>query len=175
MIVEFMGGKCLRCNYDEHQAALVAHHVNPSKKSFQISTGRTLKWTSFQEECKKCILLCQNCHAVVHATNEEFFFNEDNIPDYKDIIDPRARPTEKKTFKCIDCNKDISPKSLRCKPCAGRSNAARSCNKKIKWPPLDELINLVELNNYSSVGRMLGVSDNAVRKHIKTQLRHSAN
>lgn len=40
--------------------------------------------------------------------------------------------------------------------------------EKIVWLPTSELIALVESHGYSKTGRMLGVSDNAIRKRIRT-------
>jgi len=39
---------------------------------------------------------------------------------------------------------------------------------KIEWKPSEELIELSKIYGYSKLGRMLGVSDNAIRKRIKT-------
>lgn len=44
--------------------------------------------------------------------------------------------------------------------------------KKIDWPPTEELLQRVEEKGYSAVGRELGVSDNAVRKHLRTHTSH---
>ena len=68
--VEYLGGKCSRCEWNEHPAGLAFHHVNPADKSFQISTGVTRSWARVRVELDKCVLLCHNCHAVVHATND---------------------------------------------------------------------------------------------------------
>lgn len=63
--------------------------------------------------------------------------------------------------KCINCNTQINIRSTRCKSCAQKLKV------KINWPPIIKLIKMVEESNYSAVGRLLGVSDNAVRKRIK--------
>lgn len=63
MAVELLGGKCCRCGYDKCIAALQFHHVDPMQKLFGISSGATRAWKVVQEELKKCILLCANCHA----------------------------------------------------------------------------------------------------------------
>jgi hypothetical protein len=39
--------------------------------------------------------------------------------------------------------------------------------EKILWPTTAELIELVSKSNFLQVGKMLGVSDNAVRKRLK--------
>lgn len=39
---------------------------------------------------------------------------------------------------------------------------------KIDWPPYDELIQMVTEHNFLWASRQLGVSDNAIRKHLQT-------
>jgi len=66
--VELKGGKCERCGYNRCLGALEFHHMDPSKKEFQISKNRSLE--SMQEELDKCILLCANCHKEEHTSKE---------------------------------------------------------------------------------------------------------
>lgn len=57
-----MGGKCIRCGYDEFISSLAFHHLkdkNPDYRNFGIDELR--------EESQKCILLCMNCHNALHA------------------------------------------------------------------------------------------------------------
>ena len=64
---------------------------------------------------------------------------------------------------CRDCGKKCSPGSARCQSCANRL-----FNKpKIEWPPIDILRNMVDSSSFVAVGQELGVSDVAVRKHVK--------
>lgn len=123
LVVEYMGERCHRCGWDEHQSGLIPHHVDESKKSFSIGTGgQTRSWEKNKQECNKCILLCANCHHVIHATNEEYYFNEDNIPKYNDSIGEKAH---KQLPNCLDCGKEISVRALRCKSCNGKMNALK--------------------------------------------------
>lgn len=69
-IIEYLGGSCKRCGWKEHPAGLVAHHKDPSKKEFRLGDGTFRAWHRIQVECDKCILLCQNCHQLIHATND---------------------------------------------------------------------------------------------------------
>lgn len=164
MIIEYMGGKCFRCGWDDHPAGLVPHHVDPSKKSFSLGSGNTYSWAKIEPECKKCILLCQNCHSVIHAIHDDFYFNEENIPDYGSFVDPTAIiPREQNV--CIDCSSNICFTAQRCRSCAGKTNA-RTGNFKIAWPDIETLEAMIAESNYVQVGKQLGVSDNAVRKHI---------
>jgi hypothetical protein len=94
-------------------------------------------------------LLCPNCHSLT--------------PTY-------CRGTrQKKKYNCPDCGCEIAKKSLKCNKCDGKLKQQKDSLTKIKWPPIDKLIALVNENNYVQVGRMLGVSDNAVRKRIQTR------
>lgn len=43
------------------------HHVDRSKKAFEISSGCNHTWSSIQKEINKCTVLCANCHSQVHG------------------------------------------------------------------------------------------------------------
>lgn len=67
-LVEEFGGKCKICGYNKCIGNLTFHHLDPSKKEFQISqSGRTLSIKKLRLEANKCVLLCHNCHGEVHA------------------------------------------------------------------------------------------------------------
>ena len=87
-----------------------------------------------------------------------------------------------KTYLCVECFEPISRRAyvhkacLRCISCGelsgGRKNYCRPCGganaqTKINWPPVEELLDMLDETNYTVVARQLGVSDNAIRKHIK--------
>lgn len=68
MAVEHKGGKCELCGYDRCIQALTFHHIDPTQKDFTISaSGHTRSWNKLRRELNKCIMLCANCHAEVHA------------------------------------------------------------------------------------------------------------
>jgi DNA-binding transcriptional ArsR family regulator len=68
ILVKESGGRCRRCGFAEHQAALQFHHLDPATKSFSLSAqGVTRSLAKARAEVKKCILLCANCHALVEA------------------------------------------------------------------------------------------------------------
>ena len=67
LVVE-AGGGCAACGYDRCVAALQFHHVDPSRKSFALSSnGVTRGIEHARAEARKCILLCANCHAETEA------------------------------------------------------------------------------------------------------------
>ena len=67
-LVEEAGGACVICGYNRCVAALEFHHLDPSKKRFALSRdGVTRSFAEAQEEARKCVLLCSNCHAEVES------------------------------------------------------------------------------------------------------------
>lgn len=72
-LVEYKGGKCEICGYDKCIEALSFHHLDPSKKDFGIGSGDTVSLKRLKDEADKCILVCNNCHAEIHAQQREIF------------------------------------------------------------------------------------------------------
>ena len=67
--VEYLGGKCKICGYNEHMCSLDFHHIDGSTKDENFSSKRGWSWEKLKKELDKCILLCKNCHSAVHYDN----------------------------------------------------------------------------------------------------------
>ena len=65
--VKYKGGKCKVCGYDKYVGALDFHHINPDEKDFAISELKSYTWDTIKKELDKCICVCRNCHAEIHA------------------------------------------------------------------------------------------------------------
>jgi len=65
-LVDYKGGKCIKCGYNKYNGNLAFHHLDPSKKDFTI-TGKSIAFEKLKLEVDKCELLCHNCHGEVHA------------------------------------------------------------------------------------------------------------
>jgi 5-methylcytosine-specific restriction endonuclease McrA len=100
-------------------------------------------------------LLCPNCHSQTDT-----YAGKNKAKKVKTTKTTKVKV--KKTYSCVDCGVSVNHRSKRCKSCAGKQQT-----NKINWPPVEELIEMVQRTNYSAVARQLGVSDNAVRKRIK--------
>ncbi len=88
--------------------------------------------------------LCPNCHSQT---------------------DNYAGKKLKTLHRCLDCGKNISKISTRCKCCASKINGKKQRRYDISK---EELINLINQYPMTKVGEILGVSDNAIRKRCKT-------
>jgi len=73
--------------------------------------------------------------------------------------------------KCLDCGSAICATSKRCRACQiNLSLVLKPRKPKIDWPPLETLLSMSEKLGFRGLGRLLGVSDNAIRNHIKNTL-----
>lgn len=92
-------------------------------------------------------ILCPNCHSQTDTYG--------------------GKKQRKPASLCAECGlpkkKNNGKAHMAC-----RSREPYKTATKIDWPPYEELVALLKATNYSAVGRMLGVSDNAVRKHLRT-------
>lgn len=43
------------------------HHVEPTEKSFVLSSSTTKALATYREELTKCVLVCANCHGEIEA------------------------------------------------------------------------------------------------------------
>jgi hypothetical protein len=63
-----MGGKCSICGYNKSIFALQFHHLDPSKKIFNVSANLgKYSLQSIKNEIEKCIVVCANCHFEIHG------------------------------------------------------------------------------------------------------------
>lgn len=66
--IEYKGGKCMICGGRFHPAVFDFHHMDPTKKDFTFGKLKKHKFSEdIKEELDKCILVCANCHRVIHA------------------------------------------------------------------------------------------------------------
>lgn len=89
-------------------------------------------------------IVCPNCHALTstHAGR--------NI---------KRRATKN---KCQDCQVEVSVSAIRCKSCVARARGT-----KINWPPVGIILQELKDKPFTTVAAELGVSDNAIRKHLE--------
>lgn len=91
-------------------------------------------------------IVCPNCH-----TQTETFGNK------------RTKPRN----HCVDCGVEICNTSTRCNSCARKARKALYKVKPEDRPSKEELLILIKTKSFVDIGKIYGVSDNAVRKWCK--------
>ncbi len=96
-------------------------------------------------------LLCPNCHS--------------QTPTFagKNLKGQKRRLVQKNDF--CTCGKKKTIRCAMCKECFKQYKADNLT--KIKWPSNDDLIQMIKELNYVQVGKILGVSDGAIRHRLK--------
>jgi hypothetical protein len=61
------GDRCQACGYDRLRRNLHFHHVDPTQKEFELTSGNGKSLARFREEARKCVLVCANCHGEIEA------------------------------------------------------------------------------------------------------------
>lgn len=183
--VVYKGGSCLVCGYSECIWALQFHHLDPSTKEFAVSSKPTIAWARIKKELDKCVLLCNRCHTEVHHGTTELATHlwKNPTPEkgeglLKAVVEAGTlqphRPkyaTPKKHYYCKDCGIEVCGRlSVRCVECNSKFRIGKHTTK-IQWPSVAELLERAQTIGYAALGRELGVSDNAIRKRIRTRQR----
>jgi hypothetical protein len=65
--IKELGGCCIVCGFDRFPCSLDLHHKDRKMKDPNYRSMRGWAWQNILLELKKCVLLCKNCHAAVHA------------------------------------------------------------------------------------------------------------
>lgn len=134
--------KCAICGlgstWNNKPLVLQLDHINGVRRDNRIENLR---------------ILCPNCHTQTHTY---------------------AGKANKKVYCCKGCNVIGSGKGQTgfCSSCVNKQRREGKINlesRKVKERPnLEELYSLVEKHSYLEIGRMYGVSDNAIRKWFKS-------
>lgn len=180
-LVKYKGGKCEICGYDKCEAALEFHHLNPEEKEFQLSSGNTCSLEKMKKEADKCILVCANCHREIHDKiyqdkrddrNKEYEINESLInSNYQKLNCKQAQLNVEEIQKYID--KGLTQKEIS-KICNVSWSTLKRFLKENKISTkrisfnINEMIDLMKkYQNYTQVGKELGIKGSAVQKRFK--------
>lgn len=154
-IIEGFGGKCAICGYNKCQTAFDLHHINPLEKDFTISGFKIKNWSKIVNEVKKCVLLCSNCHRELHAGTTKLPLV---VPQFDESLITKKEVSKDKT--CQTCGKIIFHNKNRCRECYKKQTQKVYIEREL-------LESLVKTHNMVQIGKMFGLSDNAIRKKCK--------
>ena len=109
-------------------------------------------WKIAFKELQKCVLVCANCHAEIHYIDKNIDLKNYKLP----IL----------TKKCEYCQLEFETVNVDQQYCGNKCRSYGQ-RKVINRPTKEILIELLKNNSFVSVGKMFGVSDNAVKKRCK--------
>ena len=77
-IINKLGGKCanVECGFNKYKSSLDVHHLNPEIKDKNFTHMRGWSIKRIDNELKKCVLLCKNCHSAYHSGELIIKFNK---------------------------------------------------------------------------------------------------
>lgn len=121
----------------------------------------------FDHRIENLRLLCPNCHSQTDTFCSKNSERHKNKP-------LKIKPIYKQQVaiykKCGLCDKQIYYNSIYCRSCYDSNRKLLQSKNHIKtkiiWPDLEFLLERLKTISYVKLGKELGVSDNAIRKHI---------
>lgn len=157
------GAKCTICGYDKTITALDYHHVDPASKDkiLSVAMRNGSSWNKIVEEAKKCACVCCRCHREIHAGITELpenytRFNE----EYCEIYVLKTKEFD----QCPICGQE---KLKSYKFCSQQCSHQNQMRFSISKEELYDLV-IVQQKSFVELGKMLGVTDNAVKKRCKS-------
>lgn len=157
--VQLLGGACLKCG-ETRQYLLDFHHMDKNTKDAGLANLISdSKVEKFFEEIQKCILLCSNCHREFHWLEAEENLTIEHyvtIPEYSFPMFSREYAFVERKY-CA-CGKEIEKKASQCVDCFNLSR------RTAERPDREELKQLIRTMPFTEIGKLFGVTDNAIRK-----------
>ena len=71
--INYLGGECERCGLTSpYYSVFDFHHRNPEEKEADPGSLMHRSWETIFKEINKCILLCANCHRIIHEMENPY-------------------------------------------------------------------------------------------------------
>ena len=153
-MIQFLGGCCNQCKYNKNMSALEFHHLDPSKKDFQLDVRKIANTNleSLKKELDKCILLCANCHREKHNPGLD-------KSNYDNLLKVEISEISKKSF--------LNPGGTICPICknkfktiTGKKYCSETCRNSLKnYPNKKQLENqYLILKNWNLVASHFNIT-----------------
>lgn len=181
------GDSCYLCGKSFPYTIYEIHHMRDKTLSFG---GHNIAIDTYKKEIKKCLLLCPNCHRMVTQgyiiipSNLKSNFNESlfdlafmslkrrerigrlpKIPNKEELVKLYKKYTVSEISKLMGLTKEYTINLFNLYNIKFKNNNSDIFDKhNINR---EDLKNLIRYNSFTYIGRIYGVTDNAVRKWCK--------
>lgn len=177
---------CLKGSYSTIE--LRSHMFTPQFTENSITSRDVIKRCIIKNklityECKECKIIDKynNKNIILHLDHINGIPNDNRLENLR-FLCPNCH-SQTTTYcgrnigierKYCSCGNNKHYYSLRCKKCNEKHRLEQD-KKKINWPSVEELLNKLKTMSFSALGRELGISCNAIRKHIRKRTSCSTN
>lgn len=139
----------------------------------------------FDNRIENLTLLCPNCHAQTETYRGKNIKKEKQEEKHCSKCGKKISKYGNKSGLCVCCVKQTKINNIKeckdikkCSDCGdiitkrSKTGLCLKCSHKLQYkvknrPSKEELEELLKINSYCAIGRMFGVSDNAIRKWLK--------
>jgi len=163
---------CAIC--DEKEPCCLDFHHKSGNKDRNVSAWvfkKSIK--NVISEIQKCVCVCSNCHRKIHAGKIPCLNIEISLDEIKTMISS----FELDNPWIVKYERSKKPKVLKneCTICYKKTNNPKYCSsdcktigqRKVLRPSIEELEHYMKTMSMVAIGKMYGVSDNAIRKWLK--------
>jgi len=91
--INLLGGKCVYCGLSNNFILEFHHYEKNKDKIINKLLSMSVRWSEVLKELKKCILICPNCHAELHANAQS-----------RNLIIKKNFLKAFKVIKCFKCS-----------------------------------------------------------------------
>lgn len=164
-------GRKFNSKYQKTLTDVLVENSNANRTSLK---HRLLKEGVLKNECVECGQppMWNNKVLTLQLDHINGIFNDNRLENLRILCGHCHSQTEnfagrnKVRTKLVfcQCGKKIAKNSYKCVYC---NNTQRVRKYKFDWPKTDELIKMIANSNYITVAKLLGCSDNTLRKRIK--------
>lgn len=152
------------CCFDFDHIIMKGKKITISKLRGKSHVNKEL----FEEELKKCQLLCCHCHKKKTIKELNFRkYDKETITQYDHISINKEKAPVKDI--CSMCN--TNEKSKRAKMCQKCYDACTD-KRKVERPSFEQLETEIAEMGFVQVGKKYGVTDNAIRAWIRQYIKH---
>lgn len=159
-LLELCNNTCPKCGWNKvnPQTGKVPLEVNHIDGDYKNNSPENVE------------ILCPNCHSLTEnykALNTSGRAHRKDYPQYFLKTSPEERQKKKEEVAAKKICACGSEKWFQSKTCWNCRTIKRNRKVQKNYPPLPELVDMIEKHGYVGTGRIIGMSDNAVRKHLR--------